>query len=730
MCSAKEHPCLVLTANGVKEIVNGPKLPLFEKATTDARSIVDQAISEGIDVPVPKDMAGGYTHEQHKRNYKHMSLAGALYQITSEEKYANYVKETLLRYVAVFPGLDKHPAEKSYARGKLFWQCLNDANWLVYTAQAYDAVYNYLSKEEREKIEDEVLRPYADYISIENPKFFNRVHNHSTWGNAAVGMIGLAIGDDDLVNRALYGLPKTDKDDLSYDNDGGFIYENGQAKAGFFAQIDNAFSPDGYYEEGPYYQRYAMTPFMLFASALQNNKPKLNIFAHRDSVLLKAVYALIHQTNGAGEFFPINDAQKGMSTKALSVVSAVDIAYSLNQDVGLLGIAEIQDAVLLDQYGYNVALGISKGVISKTSEKSVQLGDGKDGKQGALTVLRTKDDKTDLTLVFKSTGQGLGHGHFDKLGILLYSGSDEVLQDYGSARWVNMDQKQGGRYLPENKTWAKQTLAHNTLIVDGKSHFAGKYKNATGKHSDPVIFDISDPSMQVASARDTNAYNGVVLKRTVALINDESFGGPFVLDVFDAKSDQEHSYQLPYQFADRYMKSDPQIPAQNVPSIMGKKHGYQHVYQEGEATITKDQYFFNWYKDKKFYTITGVSQPNDRLILARMGANDVNFNIRSDAFYIHEKENRKNALFVTAIEPHGTYSYVTEIPNAPVSEIKRIETLLKTQEYLVFEIENVNQTKMLVFLCNESSSKTENHSVTIEGRAYNWTGTNYKTIEK
>ena len=725
---AKERPCLVLTADGVKEITTGPKLPLFDKAVNDAKNIVDAAIATGIDVPVPKDMAGGYTHEQHKRNYKHMSLAGALYQITKEDKYADYVKQTLLKYEEIFPTLRKHPAEKSYSRGKLFWQCLNDANWLVYTAQAYDAVYDYLSKTERKKIEDNLLRPYADYISVENPKFFNRVHNHSTWGNAAVGMIGLAINDDELVERALYGLPKDDKENLAYDNDGGFIYENGQAKAGFFAQIDNAFSPDGYYEEGPYYQRYAMTPFMLFASALQNNRPKLNIFAHRDSVLLKAVYALIYQTNEAGEFFPINDAQKGMSIRSLSVISAVDIAYSLNEDKGLLGLAVIQDQVLLDQYGYRVALGISKGDISNTSKKSVQLGDGKDGKQGALTVLRTENGDNDLTLVFKSTGQGLGHGHFDKLGILLYSGSDEVLQDYGSARWVNMDQKQGGRYLPENKSWAKQTLAHNTIIVDGKSHFEGKYKNATGKHSDPLVFDVSDPSMQLAIAADTNAYPGVNLHRTVALINEPAFGSPFVLDLFGAISEEEHTYQMPYQFADRYMTSDPKMQAQPMPIVMGKKHGYQHVYQEAEAEISQSEYSFNWYNHKKFYTITGVSQPGDKLVLARLGANDINFNIRSDAFYLHETKKQKDALFAAIIEPHGTYSYVSEIPNTPTSQIKSIEVLVKTTKYTVVQIVNITETKMLVFISNEKNNETQNHSTKLAGQTYTWTGTHHKLI--
>lgn len=91
----------------------------------------------------------------------------------------------LLAYAKMYPTLPLHPKTRSYARGKLFWQCLNDANWLVYTSQAYDCVYDWLSKKDRNTIEKQLLRPMALFLSKGNPQFFNRIHNHSTWGNVA-----------------------------------------------------------------------------------------------------------------------------------------------------------------------------------------------------------------------------------------------------------------------------------------------------------------------------------------------------------------------------------------------------------------------------------------------------------------------------------------------------------------------------------------------------------------
>ena len=98
-------------------------------------------------------MAGGYTHERHKKNFLILQKAGVLFQILDDQVYAEYVKEVLMEYARIYKSLPIHPQPRSYARGKIFWQCLNDSNWLVYVSQAYDCVYNFLSKKERKYLE-------------------------------------------------------------------------------------------------------------------------------------------------------------------------------------------------------------------------------------------------------------------------------------------------------------------------------------------------------------------------------------------------------------------------------------------------------------------------------------------------------------------------------------------------------------------------------------------------
>jgi len=193
-----------MTKQGVADIrAQLGKLPVFDKAVKKVQAEVDAEIELGILTPIPKDFSGGYTHERHKLNYAIAQKAGLLYQILGDEKYAKYVRDMLFQYEDMYVDLPRHPQIRSYARGKLFWQCLNESVWLVFMAQAYDTIYTFLSPQERQQLEDNLFRTIADFISLENPQYYNRVHNHSTWGTAAVGMIGLVMDDDELVNRAL-----------------------------------------------------------------------------------------------------------------------------------------------------------------------------------------------------------------------------------------------------------------------------------------------------------------------------------------------------------------------------------------------------------------------------------------------------------------------------------------------------------------------------------------------
>ncbi len=720
------HPRLILTKAGVEDIRSQlQSAPLFKKVLEDTQKEVDAEIANGIEVPVPKDMAGGYTHERHKNNFFVLQKAGNLFQITGEEKYAIYIRDMLLQYAELFPTLELHPTNRSYATGKIFWQCLNDANWLVYTSQAYDCVYDWMSPADRKTVEQNLFRPLADFLSVENPQFFNRIHNHSTWANAAVGMIGLVMDDEELIKRALYGLQKDGLDASLQDNDGGFIKKDGQSQAGFLAQLDFSFSPDGYFTEGPYYLRYAMSPFLMFAKALSNQRPELGIMKYRNGILEKSVFALLKQTDYNGAFFPLNDSQKGMSWTAREVVAAVDIAYAdFGRDPGLLSIAKLQGRVQLDQTGFVVAKDLAADKAVPFTPGPIAFTDGPDGNAGGVAILRTPvRNDSELCLVMKYSAQGMGHGHFDKLSYSLYDETGEVIQDYGAARWVNIDQKGGGRYLPENQTWAKQSIAHNTVVVNEISHYEGSVKK--GEEHSPVLYhiDLSKKNLQFISAKDMHAYPNTTMHRSMILLEDEQFRFPIVLDLFRIESNTQNQYDLPLWFQGHLLNTNFDLKTETTSlNTLGSSDGYEHLWKEAIGNSEGENAKITWFSNGKFYSMSSVVSSTDDLIMARVGANDPNFNLRPDPGFIIRKKGAKDALFASVVEPHGSYNYSTEIPHNPFSSIDRVEILVDNRNYTavrVFDIKGVNWT---VCISNQNNDLNASHTLEIEGRKVNWQG--------
>jgi len=672
----------------------------FERTLADIRAGVDARREAGVPVPVPADAGGGYTHEQHKQNGKTIFEAGMLYEITGDTVYRDFAASILSEYADLYPGLDFHPEQKEQSPGRLFWQSLNEAMWLVYAIQGYDAIQADLEPEVRDHIETGVLRPVASFLSEGQPDTFNKIHNHGTWATAAVGMTGYALDDESLVNQALLGLDLT--------GDGGFL-----------RQLDELFSPDGYYAEGPYYQRFALMPFVLFAQAIEKNDPERAIFEHRDSVLQKAISATIQQSYG-GRFFPINDAirEKGLNTVELRY--GVAIAYDLTGDNRLLSVAQQQIGFVPTPEGRAVADAIDAGLSEPFPFQTLKLRDGPEGDRGALVVLRGGPAPDDAALVMKAGSQGLGHGHFDWLGLIYYDNGDEVIADYGASRFLNVEPKNGGHYLPENTSWAKQTVAHNTLVVDQSSQFEGDWRAA--ELTSPTILAFDDTAGASFSAAEIGtAYDGVNLQRVVAMVAREG-GGQYVIDIMRAQSDAQHTYDLPLHFKGQLIETSlPFVHATDGLTPMGNAAGYQHLWRTAQtpsvaAEMVSD---LSLVIDDQFYTLTHTASSATNAYLTRLGANDPDNNLRNEQAMILRAED-EDVSFFSVYERHGRYDNDEEVT---VFSGGSVQTLTMTRSGATDIYTLVPQTGGEVhLLIDDNTDGAVEHTITHNGEAISWTG--------
>jgi hypothetical protein len=676
------------------------RYPLFSAEIARTKAMVDAAMKAGVVVPVPKDPGGGYTHEQHKRNYQAIYGAGMLYRLTGDKAYADYARRMLLAYAKLYPTLGPHPAKANEYAGRLFWQALNDTVWLVYSVQGYDAIRDTLSVEDRRTIDDNVFRPMVKFLSVDQRENFDLIHNHATWACAGVGMTGYVLRDRDMVDRALKGSDK-----------------NG--KSGFLAQIDQLFSPDGYYTEGPYYQRYALQPFVVFAQAIQANDPGLGIFNYRDGVLLKAIGSTIQLSYG-GYFFPLNDAMPDKSLRTEELYQAVAIGYAQTRDPGFLAIARWQQRTTLTPEGLAVARDLADGRAKPFPFVSALFRDGPKGDQGGVAVMRASGADDAAVLVAKNSAMGMGHGHFDKLAWIFYDNGNAIVTDYGAARFLNIESKDGGRYLKENESWAKQTVAHNTLVVNETSAFGGKWK--LGQTLAPrQLYWSGDQPNKVSTAEMAGAWPGVTFRRTMVMLPVKGFDQPLVVDLLHATGEQPATYDLPLHYLGQIMNIGfPVASNTGDRPVLGTGSGYQHIWVDATGTPAAGNATMTWLNADRFYTYRMLPPDGAKVIFGEIGAGDPRFNLRREPLLIERVTGAKDATFVNLLEPHGKYDASAETTTGSTSRVTGL-TRVRIADADIVTI-TFDTGHVVTLAVADSVEAQQTHSAPVAGRTLTWKG--------
>src|SRR5262249_34922755 len=144
---------------------------------------------------------------------------------------------------------------------------------------------------------------------------------------------------------------------------------------------------------------------------------------------------------------------------------------------------------------------------------------------------------------------GGGHGHSDKLNIILYAQGRQWIPDFGSMPYES-------HWKAE---WTAQTISHNTIVVDGVSQKptgARVTQWPSDSAADRVLglLESFDATSKSASAYCDSAYDGIRLRRAVRL------AGNSVVDAFTVtdRKGAEHQY-------DYMLHIDGQLEHSSVP---------------------------------------------------------------------------------------------------------------------------------------------------------------------
>jgi hypothetical protein len=144
-----------------------------------------------------------------------------------------------------------------------------------------------------------------------------------------------------------------------------------------------------------------------------------------------------------------------------------------------------------------------------------------------MAILNNPADDISLTL---SYGQKHGHGHFDRLNFELFAGGEPILPDLGYPDAMNA-------FVPGIFTWSKNTISHNTVVVDASRQVN---ESAAGK----VELFADSPVARVIDVEAKETYPQCSSYRRAMLMIDAGRGRSYFVDVFTVAGGKQHDYSL------------------------------------------------------------------------------------------------------------------------------------------------------------------------------------------
>ncbi|BBQ84462.1 TPA: alginate lyase family protein [Kluyvera ascorbata] len=605
---------------------------------------------------------GGPEHAQHKDNYQMMDLAGLHWLLSGDIRYRDALLALLRGYADVYPTLGSATSRDSNPPGRLFHQTLNEDMFLLYAAAAWACVKGSASAHDRAHIEENLLCLMAHEAITVHHSTFDIVHNHGMWSVTAIAVCGLATDRPEWVEIALHGK--------RYDDVSG----------GFYAQLNQLFSLDGYYIEGLYYQRFALRPMLLFATALERCQPEREIWSYRDRLIHRACMTLFDMAFPDGTLPALNDASKTMNLRDEGALMAVGLCRQhYGASPQLSAIARYQQAC----WPCRGALLLSEDAQTPSPAplRSSQLvRDGVEGERGAGGILRAQPAGQSESMALLWWGghgniagmhSALNHGHFDGLHLSYFTRGREILQDYGFARWVNVEPKFGGRYIPENNGYAKKTVAHNTVVVDEGCQNLGDKERAAA-HFGHTHFFLGSGQYQGMSAFADDYWPGVNQQRTVLLLSLPQCERPLLVDLFALYSDSRHQYDYCLHTLGQIIHCNRALTTEPTRSPLGVSQGYEYLWRCASAEVPASLGAqLSWLCADSFYTLTSAMQQPGELIVARSGASDPAFNLREEPAWLL-RTHAQNTLFANVLECHGEFDESREVSRQARGNVREV----------------------------------------------------------
>jgi len=531
----------------------------------------------------------GWPYDDVVLNRQHSELSGAIrdlglmYVFTGEPGYAAKAREILLGYAERYLGYPLHNTQgkPSKSGGHVGPQTLDESTWLIPVVQGFDCILDALTAQDVELIAEKMLLPAAWLIHDHQWG----IHNICCWHDSAYGLVGLALENEQLAADAIDG-PK-----------------------GFRAQVEQGVTDDGFWYESAWgYHFYTMNALQPLAIAARN--VGIDLYTERYKGMYDAPLAFM----GPGGALPaFNDSR---TANALGGASRYEIAYARWGDRRHLLPILNGNRSSLETLLYGVELEEQEefelGSTVFPAAGYVILRSGKTGEEGA------ERHVPENYLCLDYGPHGGGHGHPDKLGFVLYGKRTLQAEDPGSIAYGN----------PAHRGWFKQTISHNTVVVNGNSQAA-----CTGTLQFAAFADDAG----LCSARADDAYADVRMRRTTALIGDR------LIDVVLCEAEKDVTFDWAYHNRGTFEASLDSADMEAAPE--GDGYEWAKQWQSAEA---RNAWHATWRQTGEVGVhLAQAPAQGPRQVLTAIGMGNPT---RVKVPFVVSRQTGKTALYCTALQ--------------------------------------------------------------------------------
>ncbi|MFQ5809223.1 MAG: heparinase II/III family protein, partial [Armatimonadota bacterium] len=543
------HPGIYFTRDEIVAMretlkTNERARPMFDKLIEACNEwLAKEIVHPDPKVPAQMTDRGDPQARAHSMMSKMAGWLGWAYQLTDDERYAEKAREIVVGYARLYPNdYQEHKGVHRSDTSKVMAQRLSEAMWLLPLIQSYDLIYNArcMTHPDRQLIESDLIRHAISFINKKrtgaeivaardrkdpnwrtaDPEPSDRaVGNWMNFYNAAYIQAGIVLGDQNWID---IGIADTK------------------------SMIVRGIGDDGLWKEGTIgYQLFARHALVACMEPLARRGCDLYGYAGcRVKNLWDSPLKFAYPDGTAPG---INDSGRAPVAGSWQAM-AYDYAHLRYQDPNYGKLVNEAPRQIFQSEGCYFPTAI----YSALPESEIRALGSVIFDTLGYAIFRGVENGNETFLLMDYGTHGGGHGHPDKLNLILFADGDELAGEPKGYRYEDR----------RHRDWTRPSIAHWTLSVD-----MHEQAPTTGK----LLAFYDAGRVKVMRGVSDGAYAGVGLDRTLVQMPG------YIADIYRAWSNAEHTYDYPLCFRGTLDAMDGVKPRGLKPLGPPTTRGYKHI---------------------------------------------------------------------------------------------------------------------------------------------------------